>query len=132
MLLKWKQRGNCNGEPAYIFYVKHPRVEERARAICMGCPVIEECFLYALQHNEMGIWGGLTEEERKKLKLSSLVQEKPVTELLHNNRRERERLANASRVSPPYTIDQRNHILAFSGRVVALQVPLFGKAYRES
>ena len=132
MLLKWKQRGNCNGEPAYIFYVKNPIVEDKARAICRGCPVIDECFLYAVKHNELGVWGGLTEEERHKIKLASLVQEKPVVELLHNNRREQERLANASRAYPPYTIDQRNHILAFSGKVVALQVPLFYKACKES
>lgn len=127
-MLTWKSRGNCVGEPAYLFYVRSAAVEEKGRAICQGCPVLDECFLYALQHNEVGIWGGLTEDERKKIKVASLVQGKPVTELLHKNKRELTHPANASHASLAYTLDPRNHIPVFSGRVVALQVLPFGRA----
>lgn len=66
----------------------------------------------------------MTEDERKKIKLASLVQGKPVVELLRNNKREQEHPANAFLASPPYTVDPKSRILAFSARVVALHIPL--------
>lgn len=33
--------------------------------ICNQCPVRAECLEYAQQGREYGIWGGLTEQERK-------------------------------------------------------------------
>ncbi|MEU9662708.1 WhiB family transcriptional regulator [Streptomyces chartreusis] len=40
----------------------------RAKAICTGCPVRTECLAYALDHRiEHGIWGGMTERERRSL-----------------------------------------------------------------
>lgn len=44
--------------------IRHEMTEE-ARAICMTCPVRDECLNYALETGEtVGIWGGLTPEER--------------------------------------------------------------------
>ena len=40
-----------------------------AKKVCLGCDVRGECLEYALQHDErFGIWGGLSERERRKLK----------------------------------------------------------------
>lgn len=39
----------------------------QAKAICNGCPVNTACLQWALTNDEAGIWGGLTEEERKRL-----------------------------------------------------------------
>ena len=37
--------------------------------MCLTCDVRDECLEYALQHDErFGIWGGLSERERRKLK----------------------------------------------------------------
>ena len=37
-----------------------------AKALCATCPVIEQCRSYALAAQEpYGIWGGMTEEERR-------------------------------------------------------------------
>ncbi len=39
----------------------------RAKAVCQVCPVVVECRAYALQIREpYGIWGGLTESERRR------------------------------------------------------------------
>lgn len=39
---------------------------ERAREICAGCPVRTRCLDWALQNGAaFGIWGGLTEDERR-------------------------------------------------------------------
>jgi WhiB family redox-sensing transcriptional regulator len=40
----------------------------RAKAVCAGCTVRQECLEVALANNErLGVWGGLTPEERRKL-----------------------------------------------------------------
>lgn len=42
--------------------------EARAKAICAGCPVVEDCLDYAVRIKEQhGIWGGLNENERRDL-----------------------------------------------------------------
>jgi WhiB family redox-sensing transcriptional regulator len=40
--------------------------QNQAKRICSGCPVRAECLIDALEHrHEYGIWGGLTERERR-------------------------------------------------------------------
>jgi hypothetical protein len=42
---------------------------ERAKAVCAGCPVRSDCLRYALAAGPLqGVWGGLTEEERRLLR----------------------------------------------------------------
>ncbi len=36
----------------------------RAAALCLNCPVLNECLEWALAHDPRGVWGGLTEAER--------------------------------------------------------------------
>ncbi|MFC8247585.1 WhiB family transcriptional regulator [Streptomyces chartreusis] len=44
---------------------------EEAKAVCRRCPLIESCLERALEHNESGVWGGLSEKERRALKRRS-------------------------------------------------------------
>jgi WhiB family redox-sensing transcriptional regulator len=40
-----------------------------AKKVCVSCEVRAECLEYALENDErFGIWGGLSERERRKLK----------------------------------------------------------------
>lgn len=39
-----------------------------AKAICLGCPVKDDCLDYAITSRMSGIWGGTTEKERKRQK----------------------------------------------------------------
>jgi WhiB family redox-sensing transcriptional regulator len=40
--------------------------------VCLSCEVRSECLEYALAHDErFGIWGGLSERERRRLKRRS-------------------------------------------------------------
>ncbi|MGW2690248.1 WhiB family transcriptional regulator [Streptomyces sp. NPDC001414] len=42
--------------------------QNRAKALCTGCPVRTECLAHALdQRIEHGVWGGMTERERRAL-----------------------------------------------------------------
>jgi WhiB family redox-sensing transcriptional regulator len=42
--------------------------QNRVKALCTGCPVRTECLAHALDHRiEHGVWGGMTERERRAL-----------------------------------------------------------------
>ena len=42
---------------------------DQAKAVCGICPVNQDCLQYALSTNQdSGIWGGTSEEERRKLR----------------------------------------------------------------
>jgi WhiB family transcriptional regulator, redox-sensing transcriptional regulator len=70
----WRERAACLNHPAVLFFgmddsessAERRSREERAKRICLGCEVKEECLEYALSTREpYGIWGGLTEIERR-------------------------------------------------------------------
>lgn len=70
----WQLRALCRGNHAHLFFPPstferkedRERREARAKAICSVCPVRRECLEYALSIQEpYGIWGGLTEMERR-------------------------------------------------------------------
>ena len=72
----WQTHAACHGEMGSFFYpplrperkaVRLAR-EERAKAVCASCVVRQECLDTALRQNERyGIWGGLTDVERRNL-----------------------------------------------------------------
>ena len=42
--------------------------QNRAKAVCLACPVRTECLADALDNRiEFGVWGGMTERERRAL-----------------------------------------------------------------
>jgi hypothetical protein len=62
----------CDGEKGCLAARKErgrvDRVKE-AKKLCAECMVREECLAYAVAGDEkFGIWGGLTERERKRMK----------------------------------------------------------------
>ena len=70
----WRNAAAClAADPELFFPIGNsgPAAEqaEKARKVCMGCKVVEVCLRYALETNQdSGIWGGLTEEERRMFK----------------------------------------------------------------
>ncbi len=74
-LWEWQYQGACRDLDTEQFF--HPegerggnrrRRDEAAKAICAQCPVIDQCREYALASQEpFGVWGGLTQEERREL-----------------------------------------------------------------
>jgi WhiB family redox-sensing transcriptional regulator len=50
------------------FVTARQKREAEAKAVCAGCPVRDACLAYALDSGQdYGIWGGLTEDERRAL-----------------------------------------------------------------
>ena len=64
----WAERAACLAEPPDLFFPigvsGPPEHVARAKAVCLRCPVREQCLAYALETSQQGIWGGLTEDER--------------------------------------------------------------------
>ena len=75
----WQQFAACRG-PNQVIFFPPPRLERRsekrlrearAKEICQSCSVRKDCLAYALTIREQhGIWGGLTESERRELLVS--------------------------------------------------------------
>lgn len=65
------ERVPCELQPELWFPEEIPNPETRAVATalalvgCQSCPIMEQCFTYALEHREVsGIWGGSMPHER--------------------------------------------------------------------
>jgi len=65
----WWERAACLGRDADCFFPEKGGSTRDAKRICAGCEVRLECLEYALANDErFGIWGGLSERERRRLK----------------------------------------------------------------
>lgn len=63
----WSEDASCRGTDPEELFVKGPQ-QNRAKAVCTGCPVRTECLTEALDNRiEFGVWGGMTERERRAL-----------------------------------------------------------------
>lgn len=66
---RWQERANCLGVDPELFFPERGASTREAKAVCAGCAVRLECLEYALRnHEKFGIWGGLSERERRRLR----------------------------------------------------------------
>lgn len=62
----WTLDARCRGMQDRLF--PDGADQKRARAVCMGCQVRAQCLAEALDNRiEWGVWGGMTERERRSL-----------------------------------------------------------------
>ncbi len=65
----WQDRALCAQTDPEAFFPEKGGSTREAKRVCRGCEVRAECLEYALEHDErFGIWGGLSERERRRLK----------------------------------------------------------------
>jgi len=65
----WYTKANCAGVDPDLFFPERGASVREAKAVCNACAVREECLEYALKTGErFGIWGGMSERERRKLR----------------------------------------------------------------
>lgn len=65
----WQERALCAQTDPEAFFPEKGGSTREAKRICSGCEVRAECLEFALAHDErFGIWGGLSERERRRLK----------------------------------------------------------------
>ncbi|NLF05129.1 MAG: WhiB family transcriptional regulator [Actinomycetales bacterium] len=68
-ILGWQERALCAQTDPEAFFPEKGGSTREAKRVCTGCEVRSECLEYALANDErFGIWGGLSERERRKLK----------------------------------------------------------------
>jgi WhiB family redox-sensing transcriptional regulator len=66
---QWQERALCAQTDPEAFFPEKGGSTREAKRICLGCEVKDACLDYALAHDErFGIWGGLSERERRRLK----------------------------------------------------------------
>lgn len=72
--MDWRHHALCRDEDPELFFPvgttgPAARQVDRAKAICARCPVTQECLTWALENGQdAGIWGGLSEDERRALR----------------------------------------------------------------
>ena len=65
----WQADALCAQTDPEAFFPEKGGSTREAKRICDGCEVRSECLDYALANDErFGIWGGLSERERRKLR----------------------------------------------------------------
>ncbi len=67
--LTWRADALCAQTDPEAFFPEKGGSTREAKRVCHACIVRAECLDYALAHDErFGIWGGLSERERRRLK----------------------------------------------------------------
>lgn len=65
----WQDQANCLGVDPDLFFPERGASTREAKEVCRGCVVRLDCLEYALTNGEkFGIWGGLSERERRRLR----------------------------------------------------------------
>ncbi len=68
-VLGWHEQALCAQTDPEAFFPEKGGSTREAKRVCGSCDVKMECLEYALSNDErFGIWGGLSERERRRLK----------------------------------------------------------------
>ena len=70
----WQERALCAQTDPEAFFPETGGSTREAKKICTGCEGKAECLEYALANDErFGIWGGLSERERRRIKRDAVM-----------------------------------------------------------
>jgi len=73
-LTTWREGASCLNEDPELFFPDGKSAPallqtEEAKAVCRRCEVVEACLKWAVESGQdTGVWGGLSEGERRALK----------------------------------------------------------------
>ena len=68
----WQERALCAQTDPEAFFPEKGGSTREAKRVCQSCDVRMDCLEYALANDErFGIWGGMSERERRRLKKES-------------------------------------------------------------
>jgi WhiB family redox-sensing transcriptional regulator len=68
----WHRDAACKEHPELSWFPRRGRDARPVKRVCQSCLVVDLCRAWALNQSEplVGIWGGLTANERRKLRAS--------------------------------------------------------------
>ena len=73
--LEWQDYANCRGADADLFFPERGASTRKAKGICAECQVQVDCLEFAVTKSEkFGIWGGLSERERRKIRKARAME----------------------------------------------------------
>jgi WhiB family redox-sensing transcriptional regulator len=76
----WRHHAACRDEDPELFFpigTSGPALLQidQAKAVCRRCSVTDECLQWALDSGQdAGVWGGMSEEERRALKRRGVLR----------------------------------------------------------
>jgi WhiB family redox-sensing transcriptional regulator len=75
----WRALGSCAGSDPDLWFSVGASEHRQAKRICRDCPVRKECLAYAMDAPvDHGIWGGMTERERRRHRRRTGPELRPV------------------------------------------------------
>lgn len=66
--LTWQDDGACRELDPAMFYPERGvtvAALNKVRRVCAACPVVDQCREHGLHHEKLGMWGGLSERQRR-------------------------------------------------------------------
>jgi len=73
--LGWQDYASCRGADADLFFPERGASTRKAKGICAECQVQVDCLEFAVTKSEkFGIWGGLSERERRKIRKARAME----------------------------------------------------------
>lgn len=81
--MDWRHHAACRDEDPELFFPigdSGPALVqiEEAKEVCRSCPVVNSCLRWALESGQDGgVWGGMSEDERRALKRRRSVRDLP-------------------------------------------------------
>ena len=80
----WRVDANCIGVDVNVFFLESNLIPQEikvklaeARSYCDSCTVQRQCLQYAIDENVIGIYGGMTVDQRRGVKRSLGIRSKP-------------------------------------------------------
>ena len=74
--------GDCVGEDPKLWDDDTKELAFQAKPICAECPVRDLCRDWGMDYEEFGIWGGMTEAERRKARKAAGIRFVPIEDRL--------------------------------------------------
>lgn len=77
---KVSNQAACKDMPNEVFYPEYRqrKLEKesflRARAICMKCPIYQECYDHSVRHEEFGLWAGMSPHQRRTIRTAEKIE----------------------------------------------------------
>ena len=70
----WQEKALCAQTDPEAFFPEKGGSTREAKRVCSSCEVRAVCLEYALENDErFGIWGGLSERERRRMRRSQAM-----------------------------------------------------------
>jgi len=75
---EWMADAACIGKPQAWFFPGRGEATSTAKKVCAVCPVLGDCREWAMATNQRhGIWGGMSERERRRVRAARARQAAP-------------------------------------------------------